>query len=226
MATSNIDRNNIPLKAYLRADSHSQHFQFTDQSGELVTEEMFWGDNNNKGLYLDYHFIDERNINVSVGISETATIETKRDDYCDNWIEENLKNKNISKLFVVQGYAGCGKTTFINHLMRQTSASKNIYIDIGQDWAYPQEPYMFFNETLNKFDLIIREIVSLKQERDIIWKKFVELGNYEESVLFDIEIKNIITRFEDIKKEKKWKKLESGLHSFLFNYYSDKGKKK
>lgn len=30
MATINIERDNIPLKAYLRADPHFQHFKFNN----------------------------------------------------------------------------------------------------------------------------------------------------------------------------------------------------
>lgn len=220
MSIFSINSNCIPLKAYLRADSHSQCFQFSDKSGELVTKEIFWGDTKNEGLYLDYHLIKNRKIDVSAGISEMASIETKHNEDCDQWITDNLYNSLVSRLYVIRGYAGCGKSTFINSLIRGSQSSDNIYIDIGRDWSYPQEPFMFFNEVLISFDLLVRQIVELTKIRDKIWKKFVEIGTGPNIELLDIELKNIISSFENIKKEKRWRKLESGIHSFLFNYYS------
>ena len=220
MSIFSINSNCVPLKAYLRADSHSQCFQYSNKSGELVTKEMFWGNAQNEGLYLDYHLINNRRIDVSVGISEITAIETKHNEDCDQWISENLYDSLASRLYVIRGYAGCGKSTFINDLMRNTPSSNNIYIDIGRDWSYPQEPFMFFNEVLLAFDLLVRQIVELTRTRDKIWKKFIEIGTGPNIELLDIELKNIISRFENIKKEKRWRKLETGLHSFLFNYYS------
>ena len=90
MSIFSINSNCVPLKAYLRADSHSQCFQYSNKSGELVTKEMFWGNAQNEGLYLDYHLINNRRIDVSVGISEITAIETKHNEDCDQWISENL----------------------------------------------------------------------------------------------------------------------------------------
>lgn len=222
MAIINIKKSNIPLKAYLRADSHSQHFVFTDCQGELVDEEMFWGKNGIEGLYLDYSKIQNRTVNYCVGISPKSTVVTKHNQDCDIWIENNISNPNLSKLFVIQGYAGCGKSTFINNLIRCTSNIKSIYVDIGKDWSYPQEPYMFFNESLNEFDRLIEEVINNKTTRDDIWDRFIELGTNQIIEKFDIELKNVIIRFKDIKEEKKWNKLQVSLHSFLFNFYSDK----
>lgn len=222
MAIINIDKTNIPLKAYLRADSHSQHFLFSDCQVKLVDDEMFWGKEGTEGLYLDYSKIQNRSINCCAGISTKSTIVTKHNQDCDTWIEENISNPNLSKLFVIQGYAGCGKSTFINKLIRSTSNIKSVYVDIGKDWSYPQEPYMFFNESLNEFDRLIAEVINNKTTRGNIWGKFIELGTDQIIENLDLEIKNVIVRFNDIKKEKGWNELQVSLRSFLFNYYSDK----
>lgn len=222
MAIINIKKSNIPLKAYLRADSHSQHFVFNDCQGELVDENMFWGKNGVEGLYLDYSNIQNRTVSYCVGISPKSTVATKYNQDCDMWIENNIFNPNISKLFVIQGYAGCGKSTFINNMIRRTSNINSIYVDIGKDWSYPQEPYLFFNETLNEFDKLISEVINNKTKRDDIWDRFIELGTEQIIENFDIELKNIIIRFNDIKKEKRWNELQNSLRSFLFNFYSEK----
>ena len=44
----------------------------------------------------------------------------------------------------------------MNNLSRRNTTSRSFYIDIGRDWTYQQEPYMFFNEVLGAFDLYIR----------------------------------------------------------------------
>lgn len=222
MAIINIKRSEIPLKAYLRADSHSQHFVFSDSQDELVDEEMFWGKDDKEGLYLDYSNIQNRSISFCMGISSKNSVATKHNSECDSWIKKSFSSQDLSKLFVVQGYAGCGKSTFINSLIRSTPNIKTIYVDIGKDWSYPQEPYMFFNESLNEFDRLIYEVIENKELRDDIWIKFIELGTSQIIENFDIELKNVITRFNDIKDEKKWKNLQNTLRSFLFNYYSEK----
>lgn len=219
MAIINIDKNNIPLKAFLRADYFSQHFQFNDNSGELVTESLFWGDLSKKGLYLDYKDIKGRSISVYRGISDLSTEEIKRNSDCDDWINNNILNNSLSRLFVIQGYAGCGKSTLIHHFLN--SNSNNIYIDIGEKWAFPKEPFMFFSQTLKKLEKILDSIIQ-SDNREIIWKTLIRLGKEETIEEFDDDLKDVIMRFEDIKKEFSWKNLKSRISSLLNNRYNGK----
>jgi len=221
MAIINIDKDSIPLKAYLRADPNSQHFKYTDNTGEFVTDDMFWGTLSNEGLYLDFSRISGRNIQISSGISETNGIQTLHDQECDNWIDNNLINAQNSKMFVIQGYAGCGKTTFINHLMKKSETQKKkSYIDIGQDWTYPQEPYMFFNEALNKFGDLLDEVMSKTwRERNAIWKNFFELGLNSAIKQFDLELPNAISSIKKIKSHSYSSRLRINIHEFLNERY-------
>ena len=145
MAIINICKDRIPLKAYLRADPYSQHFKFADNTGELVTDDIFWGTPSNDGLYLDFSRIKGRNIQISSGISENTGIQSLLDQECDQWVLNNLINVQNSKLFVIQGYAGCGKTTFIKHLIKKSeNQSESIYIDIVRIGHTPKNPICFF----------------------------------------------------------------------------------
>lgn len=221
MGIINIDKNSIPIKAYLRADSISQHFSFRDEQKELVTETMFWGNNFQEGIYLNYSDINEKSIQIAQGISARDNMQTKKGEECDQWIQKNLYDLESSKLFVVQGYAGCGKTTFVNHLIK-SSTTKSYYIDIGKDWSYPQEPYLFFNELLCEFDCLLDEVVSLKKKRDRIWQKFIELGSDVNIRSFDLELPNAFSAFRRIKENSTWKTLRINLHGYLDDTYNQK----
>lgn len=221
MAIISISKNNIPLKAYLRADSNSQHFQFCDGEGELVTDDMFWGKSSNDRLYLDYANIANRSIQISEGISESNGVQILHNSDCDEWIVNNLITPQLSKFFVIQGYAGCGKTTFINHLIYKGDFRKNsILIDIGQDWSYPQEPHMFFNETLNALYSLVDNISKLTNIRNKVWKKFIELGINGAGL--DLEIPNAVLLLDKAKKDLQWNVLARNIREILNDKYGGK----
>ena len=171
MAVIPINKSNTLLKAYLRADPNSQLFRYSYSSEDFVTPEMFWDISG--GIYLDYSQIDNRSIQVSRGISANAGRQTLYNTDCDKWIYENIYFPQSSKLFVIEGYAGCGKTTFISHLIRFHHDPDNYsHIDVGQKWAYSEEPFMFFNESLNGFDCLVDNIMAKSRwTREKIWKQ-------------------------------------------------------
>ncbi len=221
--------NNIPLKAYLRADSHSQVFVVNNNTEvkNLVSLEMFWGNMGHEGIYLDYSLIKNRSINVTEGISKNNLTQTLYGEDCDDWINENfINNKNINKLFVIQGYAGCGKTTFINNLIHNSGQDMySYYINVGNNWSYQQEPYLFFNESLLKFIECMNNIISKTKTRNRIWNKFIEIGSDPDIKELDLELPNIISEFKKIKKNSRWKVLGNNIHQFLYDNYSNKTNK-
>lgn len=225
MAVHNIKKEEIPLKAYLRADSYSQHYKFVDDFGGeqgLVTDEMFWGNCSGDKIYVDYTEIPERSIEVTEGISPKKVTLILRNEDCDNWLFTNIIKLSQTKLFVIQGYAGCGKTTFMNKLLREQNNQEFFYIDIGRDWTYQQEPYMFFNETLSAFDRYVEQIVKKPKIREKIWNKFIELGTDLEIKYLDLELPNIIPKFIQIRKNSTWNKLRINIHNYLNENYNDK----
>lgn len=227
MAIVIIKEKRVPLKAYLRADSYSQHFIFNDDTRngqELVTDEMFWGKTPTSvdSIYLDYSLIKNKRIEITEGVSYNGSPQILRNEDCDNWLSKNIINLNETKMFVIQGYAGCGKTTFMNNLSRSKDASRYFYIDIGRDWTYQQEPYMFFNEALGVFDLYIDEIIGEKETKKAVWKKFIEMGSDLDIKELDLEIPNIISKIDNIKKNSDWNTLRANIHECLNETYNNR----
>ena len=222
MAIINIDRNNIPLKAYLRADPNSQHFKFSDNSEELVTYDMFW-----KApirIYLDYSEINNRSIQVSKGISAKTPRQTLHDSDCDKWIEQQFGRSTTSKLIAIEGYAGCGKTTFINHLIGTYQNSENyIHVDIGKSWTYPREPFMFFDESLYAFDCLVDRVLAKPLYiRHRIWNSFFELGNDPNGKELGKETLSALIALKKVKENSATKKLKENLHRYLDEHYNNR----
>lgn len=218
MAVIPITKDYIPLKAYLRADPNSQQFKFTDTGENFVTPEMFWDVSD--GIYLDYSKIDNRSIQVSNGISVNSGRRTLYNFDCDKWIDHYICYLKSSKLFVIEGYAGCGKTTFINHFIRFSQGSDNYCrINVGEKWAYSEEPFMFFNESLNGFDRLVDKVMSMSK-REKIWKRFFDLGSGEDSNILGSEVINAVLGLKNVKKQSKPGDLRNNMHEYLFDQYS------
>lgn len=220
MAVIPINKSNTLLKAYLRADPNSQLFRYSNSSEDFVTPEMFWDISG--GIYLDYSQIDNRSIQVSRGISANAGRQTLYNTDCDKWIYENIYFPQSSKLFVIEGYAGCGKTTFISHLIRFHHDPDNYsHIDVGQKWAYFEEPFMFFNESLNGFDCLVDNIMAKSRwTRDKIWKQFFDLGSSPERNELGSEIYNAVLGLKNVKEHSTPHDLRNHMHEYLFDNYN------
>lgn len=231
MAIINVRGDKFPIKAYLKADPYSQQFvldNVADEEKELVTNDMFWGKEYKDGLYLDYSMIQNRKIVITDGISQRRSSYILHAHLCDQWLQEKIINLNESKVYVFQGYAGCGKTTFMNYLLRKRKIDiDSFYIDIGKRWAYPEEPYMFFSETLNEFDRYLDDILHTKTTRNKVWNKFIELGTDLDIVELDSQLPSIIAQFMKIKEDSTWNTLRINIHGYLnetFNGMNDSTK--
>lgn len=224
MSVIPINEEFIPIKAYLRADCNSQKFKYSETNQDLVTPEMFWDVSD--GVYLDYTKIKNRSIQVSSGISAKAGRRTLHDSLCDDWINHNIYHLNSSKLFVIEGYAGCGKTTFINHFIRFHQGFDNCFsIDVGSKWSYSEEPFMFFNESLNGFCRLVGRVMA-KSHRvsEKIWNCFFELGNDDgdddDSNKLGAEITNAVLGLKKVKKQSKPSDLRNNMREYLYDQYS------
>jgi len=226
MAIYNIKGEQFPIKAYLKADPFSQQFVVCDGEGknkELVTREMFWGEKADNCLYLDYSKIKNHKIRVLEGISQKNGTHTLCGEECDNWLQNNFFNLAESKVFVVQGYAGCGKTTLMNKLLCQRKIDEDIfYVDIGKDWAYPLESSMFFNETLNAFDKYMDRVINETSTRDKVWEKFIDMGSGLIIKEFDLQMPNIISALMERKEKFGWKKFRVNVRGYLFEKFGNK----
>lgn len=226
MAIINVRGDKFPIKAYLKADPYSQQFvldNVADEGKELVTDDMFWGKEDKDGLYLDYSLIKNRKIVITDGISQRRSSHILQAHLCDQWLQEKIINLNESKVYVFQGYAGCGKTTFMNYLLRKRKIDiDSFYIDIGKRWAYPEEPYMFFCETLNEFDRYLDNIIHVKTTRNKVWDKFIELGTDLDIADLDTQLPNIIAQFIKIKDDSNWNTLRINIHGYLNETFNNK----
>lgn len=183
------------LKNYLRADPHTQIYQLNGK--DLVSEDMFWGTDTSNPLYLDYTKIDGRCIRIADGISYN-NIQTKEDIECDDWLKHNIFQSSSNMLYVIQGYAGCGKTTLMRNVIRSKQKNHSLcYIDVGEKWSYECEPCLFFEETLSMFLNCLQSI--FKRSNWIkIWEKFLSLGRDNKVENLDTKIRSIISPLRTI----------------------------
>ncbi|MDE7424788.1 MAG: hypothetical protein K2N51_14050 [Lachnospiraceae bacterium] len=184
----------LSVKNYLRADPHTQIFDC--QGEKLVTDDMFWGNESEQSIYLDYRKISGKNIKVSEGISYSSR--SIEDEECDKWLENNLYNIKTNILYVFQGYAGCGKTTLMRHIAKfNKDTCKICYIDIGSKWRLEREQNLLFSETLSKFLDELESVLKLK-EWNIIWDNFMELGRDTSIDALDSAIRPVMGRLKGI----------------------------
>lgn len=175
-------RDSIPLRAYLRADTCSQPYRILDSNDPLVSKTMFW---EREGLYLDYSKISGRIISISEGFINHPEI-YKRDKKCDSWIKENLLSSGISKLYVIQGYAGCGKTIFVHYIKKLLDSTNVSFIDIGKSrsGSGSNEQTLFFsNSLLSLIELLntltdnaLQELINFTT---VLYSKYIQRYNID-----------------------------------------------
>ena len=126
----------------LRADFCSQKILVSKETGAseaLVTEKQFWGDySQNEKLYYDFKEPDNKGWTVEQsGWNDYSKDDTKHmnSTQTEIWIENNALCENDSTITIIQGYAGCGKTIFVNSLLRKAASrgtsvvNYDIYVD-------------------------------------------------------------------------------------------------
>ncbi len=182
---------NLTGAILLRADSNSQNTKINIDSYEkdLISDELFWGTQEKPGLYYDYK--DQNNkfgYSVSCeGWNDYSEKDTEKMSINDTirWVEDNILNYNGISLGVIQGYAGCGKTTFVHSILRNISVKEkfssyyNFYI--GHIKNSTEKNYIK-SSIMSK---IAEHIISALKEDDgwQIYEQFVELCKNDLSIL-------------------------------------------
>lgn len=189
----------LSVKNYLRADPHTQIYELHGQ--KLVTDEMFWGTESEQSIYLHYKKVKGRCIKVSEGMSySTRTLDAEE---CDEWLDNNLYKFRSNMLYVIQGYAGCGKTTLMHHIMKYNEDRCDIrYVDIGAKWRLEREQSVLFDETLCKF-LDELQFVLKQNNWNLIMRKFIELGRNSLVDKLDTSIRPFVSKIKEIVEYKK-----------------------
>ena len=119
----------------MRADPHSQKTDISINGKErkLVSEQQFWGEDINGGLY--YHFDDPTNHGYAIpreGWHDYKDRPTEKiyANQINDWIMNTVLHTSNRNVCVIQGYAGCGKTTFVHHILRM---------------AFTRDPYLRYH---------------------------------------------------------------------------------
>lgn len=204
----NYNYNNLTGSVLLRADSHSQKTEIVtgDKKKSLINENQFWGSEEKEGLYYDYESSD----NV---LGYTVSCEGWN-DYTDRptekmninrtkeWISDKIINDKQKNLCVIQGYAGCGKTTFVHSILRKFSNQDeklgyyNFYIGHVKNSI---EDTFIPSSIMAK--LISQITISLQTEDGMmIYKKFVGLFEQDLSYLSPILYRYVAPLFNNKNK--------------------------
>lgn len=219
MSIINLEDGNITLNAYLRADSFSQIYKVKkgEEFTSIVSDRDFWGETpESKKLYLDYSSIDKRQLACCTGMSVDAQIVFYENEECDRWINDNLINGKMTNLFVVQGYAGCGKTTFINFIKRKAKCTNFEYTDVADVGTPFNECSIFFTKTLDTFMTLYKSVFSDRKKRKIL-EKFKDLLREDDSIILDPELKDVVNLFN---KRYRGKKTFDEIRDVLNNRYA------
>ncbi len=182
---------NLPASSFLRADPHAQKTSIKTSDGirYLVNKDQFWGNDTNEGLYYDYN--NDDNLTGYTYSQEgwnsykNRPINQMKKEQTNSWIKKHIIQPHKKSLCVIQGYAGCGKTTFVYDLLNK-ALSTGSYSDY-------HDMYIGYNSNVNENNLIFTSILSnliikitneLKQKDGIrIYKTFINLFRIELSDL-------------------------------------------
>lgn len=176
---------NLTGSVLLRADPNSQVTTINEEGNKknLISEKLFWGDGQGSGLYFDYK--SKKNSNGYTvpyeGWNDYSEKETERMDISKTveWINKRILHYNGINLCVIQGYAGCGKTTFVKSILRNA-------VENGTHFSY----YNFYIGHIKNSDettfiptsiqakMVDQITISLKNDSGMeIYDKFMELCN-------------------------------------------------
>lgn len=177
---------NLTGAELLRADPHSQKIDIADENGNtknLIDEREFWeSQNSSDALYYDYR--DETNNGWSVqrdGWNDYSQDNSQHlsPEETDEWMNTKVFCDNMSTLSVIQGYAGCGKTIFVNSLLRKHLKKSNSinYNDIYVDYDNNAAENGYLPSAIRNH--IIKQIVECLLEDDgfKIYNTFIDLLN-------------------------------------------------
>lgn len=203
-------------------DEKLYHFLRDDPYNKesIVTGEEFWGSGKNDGLYLDYHTIENRSIVVSDGIKFDNQIYTFIGNDCDQWIDRNFIHGEKNSVYVIQGYAGCGKTIFVNSLFRNDSNTR--IFNISDDFRYDNEPYLLFDEMINVLDIFLQKLEEDKDIREKVLERFFSFVRTNNLRRFSLEVSNFAPQIGHILGDK-WKdNFRNELLNHIQENYSEK----
>lgn len=113
---TNLDSKSIRIKHFLKADSYNEEYTILRSDS---------GSNNNKMINGNEEFFN--NILLKYKCQPTGQYYIKQgktkiySDKLEKWIKDNIVNPNDDIFIYVEGYAGCGKTTWVQSILHEYS---------------------------------------------------------------------------------------------------------
>ncbi len=178
------DYDKLTGASLLRADPYFREEE--NNKAIQISEEQFWGTSVKKGLYYDYN--SENNqfgyTYAKEGWSDYSLRDKLNIEQTSRWIKENIFKRN-SKLCIIQGYAGCGKTIFVHNILKEVY-EKNIfsgYYNFYVGYIDKATEDRFIPASIES--KIINQIIRYLREEDgmDIYNKFVDLFKLDLSEL-------------------------------------------
>lgn len=176
--------NDITGAELLRADSCSQKIYVSDNAGNyqsLVNKSQFWGDgSSNNRLYYDY----QEQSNSGWAVQQDGWNDYTQDEarhlnptQTEEWINNKVFCNNISTLSVIQGYAGCGKTIFINSQLQKRTQREELanYYDVYVDYDNNAAENGYIPSAIRNHAIAIMLAFLIRDDGLDIYEKFINL---------------------------------------------------
>ncbi|MDE6708651.1 MAG: hypothetical protein K2K06_11535, partial [Oscillospiraceae bacterium] len=115
----------------------------------LSNSNIFWGKGDKPSFFYNYASNSQQSVSglTSLNSFEKPIPVNKLDD----WIKENWLNDKNTFIHLVIGYAGCGKTTFTNYLLRKQN--KNKFVSY---WDFYETQYIIGIEQSEGLNLYLK----------------------------------------------------------------------
>lgn len=115
----------------------------------LSNSDVFWGKGDKPSFFYNYASNSQQSVS---GLSSLNSLEEPIPvNELDDWIKENWLNDKNTFIHLVIGYAGCGKTTFTNYLLRKQN--KNKFVSY---WDFYETQYIIGIEQSEGLNLYLK----------------------------------------------------------------------
>lgn len=115
----------------------------------ISNSDVFWGRGDNPSFF--YNYVSNSQQYVSGLSSLNSFEELISASNLDAWIKENWLNDKDAFIHLVIGYAGCGKTTFVNYILRRQN--KNKFVSY---WDFYETQYIIGIEQSEGLNLYLK----------------------------------------------------------------------
>lgn len=78
---------------------------------------IFWGKDGAHGMFYNYALDDTQSVKGQITLNHD--VKTISADKLDSWVAENWLSNKTTFIHILVGYAGCGKSTFVNHILNE-----------------------------------------------------------------------------------------------------------